>query len=178
MLNLPPFWVVAALGLLYYVYKTWYLFPMKIVRGVNSDYFTATVFIALVNEARGTMLVCDDGNSMPGSIYESKRVVAAVQAKLKSDPEFRMLCMFSSQENTLFKREFKAVDQIKIEIVDPRRTTHFKIINNGRKGYVSTHAEGETERNYTIYSGMYGPGRRRVFGRHMDDIKRVFPDAA
>ncbi len=172
---------VAVIALGYFVYKTWYLFPLRIERGRNSDDFTASAFIDLVGKARGVMLVCDDGNEMSGSIYDSPEVVAAVKSKLDSDPQFGMRCMFSSNFKTKFRLQFDCADyadRIKFATVEVRRTIHFKIINDGREAYVSEHLEGERERRYTIYRNLIGPARTQVLGSYMDDINRVFADAA
>lgn len=167
--------IVLAMG--YYVYRTWHLIPMKVERGLNSDDFTAAAFIGLVNEAHGMMLVCDDGNQMPGSIYQSAEVIEAVRAKLARDREFRMRCLFSSEEPTEFRQAFSDHDRVEFT-VDQRREIHYKIINGGRKGYLSEHLEGERERQYTVYSRVYGRARQKIFGPHMDDINRVFSHAA
>lgn len=167
--------VVLAVG--YYVFRTWHLIPLKIERGVNSDDFTEAMFIGLVQEAHGMMSVCDDGNAMPGSIYESPRVVEAVRAKLKRDPTFRMRCLFSSDDETAFRKAFEGEDRVKIR-TDRRREVHVKIINGGRKGYVSVHREGERERRYTLYSGVFGRARQEIFGSYMADLDRVFAHAA
>lgn len=167
---------VAAAG--YYLYRTWHLIPMKIERGINSDDFTVAAFINFVDEAAGTMLVCDDGNRMPGSVYESERVVAAVRGKLKRDREFRMRCLFSSDHETAFRRAFTDHDRVEFRTVTQRREVHCKIINGGRKGYLSVHRKGDRERQYTIYSRVYGRARREIFGPHMDDIEQVFAHAA
>lgn len=158
--------VVLAVG--YYLFRTWSLIPLKIERGVNSDAFTQAAFVGLVNEARGMMLVCDDGNRMPGSIYQSTMVVKAVRAKLEHDPTFRMRCLFSSDDLTEFRKAFEDEERVEIR-TDRRREVHVKIINGGRKGYVSVHREGEQERQYTLYSGVCGRARQEIFGPYMDD---------
>lgn len=170
--------VVLAVG--YYVFRTWYLIPLKIERGVNSDDFTEAMFIGLVQEAHGMMSVCDDGNAMTGSIYESPRVVEAVQAKLKRDPAFRMRCLFSCADKTAFRKAFEGEDEDRVEIRTDsrRREVHVKIINGGRKGYVSVHREGERDRRYTLCSGVFGRARQEIFGPYMADLDRVFADAA
>lgn len=170
--------VVGMMVVGYYLSRTWHLIPMKIERGVNSDDFTVAAFINLVDEAAGTMLVCDDGNRMSGSVYESERVVAAVRDKLKRDREFRMRCLFSSDHETAFRRAFSDHDRVEFRTVDQRREVHYKIINGGKKGYLSVHREGDRERQYTIYSRVYGRARREIFGPHMDDIEQVFAHAA
>ena len=172
------FWIVSAVFIALYLYRTWHLIPLKIVNGVNSDNFTIKTFVALVGEASGLMRVCDDGNKMEGSIYESDQVVEAVKRQLVADPTFCMHCLFFSNDDTLFRRSFKNENRIIFRIAPTRRSMHYKIINDGRKGYVSTHGEGEVERSYTIYSGVYGPSRARIFGPYMEDIDQVFANAA
>jgi len=172
--------VAMAIAVGYFVYKTWYVLPLVIERGRNSDTFTVTTFIDLVGKARGLMLVCDDGNEMQGSIYQSPEVVEAVKTKLARDQQFRMHCMFSSDFKSEFRQEFERPSyggRIKFVEVESRRTIHFKIINEGGEAYVSEHLEGDRERRYTIYRNLRGPLRRRVLGKYMDDINKVFAPA-
>ena len=164
----------------YYIYSTWDLLFLKLEVGTNSDSFASDVFISLVNDACHEMVVRDDGNRMRGSVYEDEHVIDAVRKKLESSPNFRMRCLFSCEDETAFKRAFKnEKGRVLIRVAQPRHDIHFKIIDGGRQGYISTHAQGQSRRSYRLYRGWL---RKRtqweVFGRHLADIDRAFQHAA
>lgn len=163
----------------YYIYSTWDLLFLKLEVGTNSDSFASDVFISLVNDARHEMVVRDDGNRMPGSVYEDEDVIDAVHKKLESSLDFRMRCLFSCEDETAFTRAFKSEGRVFIRVVQPRHDIHFKIIDGGRQGYISTHAQGRSCRSYRLYRGwLRKRTRQEVFGRHIADIERAFQHAA
>ena len=172
--------LVAALG--YLLYKTWFLVPLRIERGRNSDDFTTNTFIDMVNRARGLMLVCDDGNDMPGSIYGSPKVVSAVKAKLASDPEFGMHCMFSSDFRSLFRTEFDSDKLLRPDQVRRGRDAQNDPLQDhqrrARRVRCRSTWKADRERQYTIYRNLIGPARTQVLGSYMDEINEVFEHAA
>ena len=61
-----------------------------------------------------------------------------------------------------------------------RRDVHFKIIDDGRKGYVSAHPPESFERRYRSYdcSKVAPHVRQAALGRHMDSIAGLFQEEA
>ena len=171
-------WIAAAVPLLYYVQQTWGLLRLDLKVGTNDPKFASDTFIELLNAGRRTMLICDDGNDMEGSIYNSQVVVDAVGNRLEDNRELRLLCLFNSEEETLFTRRFAGHPQVAMKRgMQPRREIHFKIIDGGEKGYVSSHRLGANERRYRLYNCSRTPKRIRdaALGRHVQDMQALFP---
>ena len=171
-------WLAALLPLLYYVWRTWGLLRLRLQVGMNDTKFATDTFIELLRDARHTMMICDDGNDMPGSIYNTPAVIDAVTARLKANPSLRLLCLFSSADDTMFTKTFDGHAQVHMKRgVQPRRDIHFKIIDHGRRGYVSAHPLGSTERRYRLYDCSRTPDdiREAALGRHLHDMQSLFP---
>ena len=173
-------WVVAALPALYFVWRTRGLLKLDLQVGKNDSKFATDTFIELLNDARQVMMICDDGNDMDGSIYNSARIIDAVDTRLQANAELRLLCLFCSDDDTEFTKWFS--DHPRVDMRrgrQPRRDVHFKIIDLGRRGYVSAHPLGATERRYRLYDCSRTPGdiREAALGRHVRDMQAVFPNA-
>ena len=174
-------WLVAAAPLAYYVCRTWGLLRLKLSVGLNDAKLAADAFQALLKDARHTMLICDDGNDMPESIYNNDTIVNATGARLEANPDLRLFCLFCSTDETKFTRRFATNPQVKMKRgVQPRRDIHFKIIDGGRQGYVSSHPLGSSERRYRLYDCSRVPERIRdaALGRHVRDMESNFAEAA
>lgn len=122
---------------------------------VNDGRVTKDRFLELLEEAQVSMIIYDDGDNADGSIYMNREVTKSVKRKLDSDPVFRMQCLFNFDEPDLVFR--KALDgsspRVEIRTYDPtkpRLATHYKIIDNGAKAYLSRHPPGKTNRLFRI----------------------------
>lgn len=166
--------VAVALVCAYYFYRLSSLFGLRLRAGTNDNTLAAEMFITLVGEAENEMLVCDDGNSMAGSVYENPDVVDAVRGKLERSGQFRMRCLFSSNDRTKFRAAFDDAERVEIKSGASRRDIHYKIIDRGRKGYLSRHPQGGVERSYRFYDGVPTVIRKAVFGRYVADMDREF----
>ena len=175
----PLLVTVAGLAVVAYIVLTWDILMLDFEVGTNDSTIATETFIKLVNSADRSLLICDDGNRMEGSIYENESVVEAVQKRLRDNAALCVYCMFSSDDDTLFRRVFRGNDRVKVKVVKPRRQIHFKIVDGGRYGYVSAHSQGSDERNYRRYncSRTSQRFRERVFGHHIRSMSNVFPEA-
>ncbi len=134
-------------------------------------------FITLLNEAERALWLCDDGNDFPDSIYNLPEVVHAVENRLRLNEQLRLFCLFSSADPTLFAKTFAEDPRVHMRRGhQPRRHIHFKIIDAGRKGYVSAHPQGSGERRYRSYDCSRAPGhiRQAALGRHLDSMTGLF----
>ena len=57
-------------------------------------------------------MICDDGNNMNGSIYNSARIIDAVDTRLQTNAELRLLCLFCSDDDTKFTERFSGHPQV------------------------------------------------------------------
>lgn len=94
--------VATVVPLLYYVYRTVGLLRLGLQVGMNDSSFAAETFLKLLKDAERTMLICDDGNSMTDSIYDRKDVADQVLDCLKANPRLRIMCLFFSNDDTVF----------------------------------------------------------------------------
>lgn len=169
------------LGLIPLVIYTWGIvgvLRLGLQIGTNNSEFARRAFIDLLRDAENTMLICDDGNDMPESIYNSEEVIRAIQDRLAEAPDLRLLCLFSSKDDTLFTQAF-ADNQKQVHMIrgaHPRRDIHFKIIDAGRRGYVSAHPYGAEERQYRLYDCSRVPWfvRTAAFGKHISTMRSEF----
>ena len=171
--------IAIAVPLLYYVYRTAGLLRLGLQVGMNDSGFAAETFVELLKDAERTMLICDDGNSMADSIYDREDVVAQVLDRLQANPRLRIACLFFSSDDTAFTRRLDGHARVTLKRgVQPRRDIHFKIIDGGRKGYVSSHPIGAAERRYRLYDCSRVPAsiRDAALGHHIHAMKAQFPD--
>lgn len=132
-------------------YRAVELLKIRTTGGVNDHEKARAAFRDLLAEADSGMILYDDGDSMEGSIYEDRAVVDAIRRKLDENPRFTMECMFSSSDETLFRRELGKDPRITImQRKGVRSSVHYKIIDGGRKAYVSRHALGQERRRFKI----------------------------
>lgn len=171
--------IATAVPLLYYVYRTAGLLKLGLQVGRNDNSLAAETFVRLLKDAERTVLICDDGNSMADSIYEQEDIANQVLDCLKASPRLRIMCLFFSNDETVFTRTLDGHAQVIMKRgVQPRRDIHFKIIDDGRKGYVSSHPVGAAERRYRFYDCSRVPAsiRDAALGRHIRAMKAEFPD--
>ena len=119
----------------------------KIKRNSNAE--VRQILLKLLADARSELVMYDDGDPNPESIYESEEFVSAVRAKLRDNPSFRVRCVLNYPSGqTRFEQEFRS-DATRVVIAkrasEPSRI-HYKIIDE-RKAYVSSHHRGATARN-------------------------------
>ena len=175
-------WIVAAVPLAGYIWMTWGLLFLRLEVDMNDSSVAARAFTELLDEAMETMWICDDGNSMPDSIYNMDEIVEAVRRRLNENEKLQLLCLFSSGDSTKFSTAFSDDSRVIIKTHQPRRSVHFKIIDDCKKGYVSSHPYGSTERRYRKYDcrHFFVPDRIReaALGRHLRGIRELFPEVA
>lgn len=144
---------------------------LSIEDGRNDDTLVSNVLLGLVNEAERSIVICDDGDQPPGvsSVYDDQDVVDAIARRLDEKPELKIRCFFSSDDQTAFVSEFEGChDRVTINRI-ARQDVHFKIIDGGRKAYVSAHRRGAQERNFRLYDCTWvAPWARKVLlGHHV-----------
>lgn len=170
-------WVVALSAPAIFVWRTWGLLRLNLKVGTNDDGLARRIFIELLNEAENAMWICDDGNDFPESIYNATEIIQAIRARLVSNEGLHLYCLFSSNDKTSFTEAFANHPRVHMQRgIQPRRDVHFKIIDGGRKGYVSAHPLGSSERRYRSYdcSKVSPHIRREALGRHLEGVETFF----
>ena len=172
-------WIVGACAIGYYLYNTRGLSKLVLEVGTNDEYVAAKYFTEFVNDAKEDFLIRDDGNDMSGSLYNNTEIVDAVTARLHENPKLRIRCLFYSKDDTLFTKTLCENPQVVIHRGGERHRVHFKIIDHGLKGYLSSHEYGESDRRYRMYDCSHVPARVRdaTLGRHVRTMQDVFQGA-
>ncbi len=144
----------------------------------NSNDEAQRIFLDLLNEATKEIVMYDDGDTDAGSLYQSRDVVRAMEAKIRSNPDFRVDCVLNKRTGeTLFEKELASYPNVRVRQrrADPSRV-HYKIVD-GRKAYVSCHEHGRTIRNRRMIDCTNALSRHRdsrplALRRYFDDFER------
>ena len=166
-------WLAMLSAPIFFVWRTWGLLRLNLKVGMNDDLSAQRTFIALLNEAEHALWICDDGNDFRESIYNATDVVEAIRGRLTRNEQLHVYCLFSSNDKTKFTETFADHPRVHMRRgVQPRRDVHFKIVDDGKKGYVSAHPPGSLERRYRSYDCSKVPShiRQAALGRHLDGI--------
>ena len=171
------------------VYREWPYFCMDSIGTSNNNRLAIDSFIGLLYEAEYKMSIFDEGNIMDESIYQDKYVIKLVNDKLKRNPDFKMECSFSSSDENKFRKTFENHPQVDIRIRQSpfSDSAHYKIIDDGKKAYLSWHNPGSQKRNVQRYD--FSKVRRRPWpgqadviqehiGKYLEDIKLTFSQSA
>ncbi len=119
----------------------------------NDDEKAISLVISLVDEAEEQIELYDDGNKIESSLYDDGRFIDAIKDKLEKNKDFRVQCMFNYDEDLQFKEAFKNDARVLIYVRQGQerpQDTHYKIIDDGRKAYLSQHVAGADRRAYRM----------------------------
>ncbi len=163
------------------IYKAWPILDVTATNAINDDPAATEYFIDLLDEAQKKMTIYDDGNDMEESIYNNPKVIAAVQRKLGQNADFKIQCFFNFDHDLLFKQTFGNHPQVDIRTGDnvAPKDVHYKIIDDGRKAYLSRHKLGANERSIrwidcTRVQRDLEHVTDEVLGEYKKDIERKF----
>ena len=183
--------VLAATFVASAAWGTWSLWDAMQLRYVessparpNADNVAKGEFLRLLQSASVEMIVYNDGNRITDSIYDQPEIVEAVKEKLLTHPEFTMRCLFNEPDGELlFMKEFRTSSSVEIKRrkrdVAPH-PTHYKIIDGGRRAYLSKHVPGSSERRYKLVDCTQVPKKRLprvsgvVLGKHLRYFDQTF----
>ena len=135
------------------LYRGWAYLRVTTVTGQNSDKTAAQNFLALLQDAKESMVVYDDGNKMDGSVYQDDKVIEAVHRKLSENPKFRLSCYFNVDDDMPFTRALEKHERVRIVTGSgerPEDDVHYKIIDRGIKAQISRHELASKERRYRV----------------------------
>ncbi len=180
--------VASTVVIVWLLHRAFQYVYVKVSRArINDDNSVVSNFIELLDEARASMIVYDDGNDMDGAVYNDSRVIEAVRRKLRSNPDFELRCLFNCNDDVKFRKEFADEKQVDIRTriaVDRERKVHYKIIDGGIKAYLSRHELGSSQRRVKIVdcTNVSKRHRSRVGGiilrKHTEDFATAFNAAA
>lgn len=177
-LSLVPFGIAVCI-----IYKGWPYVNIHVIEIENDNRFAIRSFRRLLKGANKKMIIYDDGDKTPGSIYESEEVVSMVKEKLTRNKRFVMYCNFNLNDSTLFREKFESHNRVYIKTRKEKgeAIAHYKIIDDGKMAYLSWHREGSTNRKVKIYDFSNVRKRRwqndvmkEYIGKYLRDAKNQF----
>ena len=183
-------WAVMAFAVVSTCFMVWllnrgfqFLYIQATPPRINDDESAVGSFVAMVGEARESMIVYDDGDDIDGSLYNDRRAIDAVRGKLQVNPAFRLQCLFNCDDHLAFQRELGSEPRVDIRIRSesvPASAVHYKIIDGGAKAYLSRHDLGSKERRFRLVDCTGVPRRYRgrmadaVLGKYKEHFRKAF----
>lgn len=166
------------------VYNQWPYFFIVEESGLNDDEIATECFIDLLDAAEEKISISDHGNIMPKSIYENETVLDLVAKKLTENTDFSIECGFTSADINQFRERFEKHPRVTIERRDDEpdlEYPHYKIIDGGKKAYLSRHNLGSDNRKVQYYDFSNVHSRRgqakvkeNYIGDYLKDVELTF----
>ena len=180
--------ILAVVGCAFYalIWMTCSLVTVRKRRIRNDDDVAKATFLEVLNDAKKTLIVRDDGDSS-SSPYRDAHIVEQVRARLRRNEDLAIRVLFNYCEDgnqlAALQAEFPGRDRLDIRYLLPERRPfkeiHAKIADNGRHGCLSVHEKDAQERDLEKFDcSQSWLGRQLVFRRHIADFERQFQDAA
>lgn len=160
-----------------------YEHSLLLVTDVNNDDEQAVKrFLNVLRCAEHELLVHDDGDKAPGSLYDDEDTVQAVRERLRMCPNLKIRCLLNFNEGVrmaALSGEYQSRFQMRYLHQRPANDVHFKIADGGKMAYLSTHAKGVAKRKGCILEdiGARERTRKRRLGGQIDDFNEGFERA-
>ena len=181
--------IVAFIGGVFYVliWMTCNLLTVRKVSIQNDDRVAKAIFFELLNCAKKTLLVRDDGDKS-STLYYDDDLVEEVRSRLKSNPRLVIRVLFNYREkgnkladlaaDDAFEQRDRLTIRYRPLAQRPAKEIHFKIADNGRRGCLSRHAVGAQARDLENYDcSKSWLGGQFVFRRRIANFERQFQNA-
>lgn len=150
---------------------------------VNDDDAAAEMFVRVLNAAKESLVIHDDGDQTKGTVYEDERVIDAVRRQLQRHDALKIQCLFNDREDLALVRrmgeEFPGRFQARYRRGPrPAGHIHYKIADRGLIGHLSAH--GRRARSFKLFdcSAAKPRTRRIVFGKYLRQFERDVAAAA
>ena len=150
--------------------------------GENDDNFACEVFSELLNDAQAEMMIYDDGGK-DSPIYDDENMVEEVKRRLQENGGLQLFCLFTYKERTAFWNAFEKEPRVHMKKRSARSDLHYKIIDGGRKGYLTVHRVNSSVRQFRRFdcSNVRPRDMNRVIkhtmGPYIDCTRTEFADA-
>lgn len=153
--------------------------------GENDDDQAAAMLIDLINRARNSLVIHDDGNAAAESVYNNDRVVAAMRERIRQRPRLKVQCLFNDREDLKLLELADGESKRNISIwyaggERPPNDVHYKIVDGGRLVHLSAHEHGASERSYVLRKAepwWAARTRRRISKSYLDHFEHSLPSA-
>ena len=152
-------WLIVVIALIAFLYCCYLVLSVEgdldldLKHGINSDSDAARLFVDLVNYAKSSIVIREDGDSSDSSIYNDEEVLNAIRKRLVEFPELEFKCLFNEEANlqllNLVDKEHP--ENFKIWYAKgyrPTLETHYKVIDDGYVVFLSRYKRGDKRRPY------------------------------
>ena len=156
-------------------------FDVVVTSGRNDDKQAVETFVRVVGEAERSLIIHDDGNKAPGTIYDDPAVIQAMDDQMQKHEALDVKCLFNAHD------ELTLVDQLSRRYPDrfhvryrrwrrPAFDVHYKIADDGAIGHLSHHDLGAENRVFEVRDcrRVNKTERKIQLGKYTRRFKRQF----
>lgn len=174
--------LLALLGLTIYFGFKWALEVAEVSRTqvinmtLDDDTTVIDGFLQLLDETESEIIIYDDGDLDPASLYQNPSVVEAIEEKIRTHAGFKVDCVLNECHGlTLFEKELTGHPGVMVRPrASNRSLVHYKIIDR-RKAYVSHHRPGAKTRSRKVIdstNALPKKGEPLALRPHLTDFER------
>ena len=163
----------------------WDSVNVRVQSGMNDDDAAATMLIFVLRAAKKNLVIHDDGNKLPGTVYDDARVIDAVRHQLAENQELNIQCLFNDRDDLELVRQMVTEYPARFKVwyrdgLRPDDDIHYKIADDGAVGHLSWHEHLQMEREFKLLdcSGARARTRKRAFGQYLHRFERDVTAAA
>ena len=157
---------------------------VRVQGGVNDDEAAVAMLLAVVKAARKSLIIRDDGNKEPETVYDDANVIDTVRKQLADNDELHIRCLFNDRADLDLVRQVAAEYPTRFQVWyhdGPRPDDiHYKIADGGLVGHLSWHEYKQPERDFKLLdcSAAKPRTRKRAFGQYLKQFEREVAAAA
>ena len=158
-------------------------FDVVVTPGRNDDKQAVETFVRVVGEAERSLIIHDDGNKTPGTIYDAPAAIQAMEDQMRKHEALVVKCLFNAHhELTLvdqLSRRYPARFHVRYRRWPWRRPAfdvHYKIADDGAIGHLSHHDWDAENRVFEVRDcrRVNKTERKIQLGKYMGRFKRQF----
>ena len=148
---------------------------VAVLSGTNDDHQATQRFLTLLREMETDMIIHDDGDSTATTLYNNNDVVALVRERLDAGG-VTIRCLFNKREDIEMVNKLSSRDNFEVHYWPdgsplPSPDLHYKIIDCGKKAYLSRHRD-DGEREYEMIDCTKTPRTgKRLFAKLRKEFK-------
>lgn len=157
---------------------------MKVQSGRNDDDAAVRTFVRVVDAAKESLVVHDDGNKMADTLYDNNDAICAVRRQLEKEKTLRIRFLLNEEADLAMVRALRAEFPSRTELRymrdgRPPDDIHYKIADGGAIGHLSDHEPGQPERHFKLLDCLATKprSRTRVFGKYLRRFEQDFESA-
>ena len=163
----------------------WDSVNVRVQSGVNDDAAAVAMLLSVVKAAKKSLVIRDDGNKLPATVYDDKSVIDAVRRQLADNGGLNIRCLFNDRDDLELVRQITAEHpaRFKVWYTDgprPADDIHYKIADGGAVGHLSWHEHKQPERDFKLLdcSAAKPRTRKTAFGQYLKQFEADVAAAA